>query len=226
MLLSLCYSKHLSKAIMSFRRSLSLQSDATSGISSLLPSDSFSQALDSRPTPSEAETTSSPRVAKRRKLRATSTWDHFRGAEGDEPRAKDGNILHYCKRCGNPSWSTYVTGNARRHLESEHHIFVQEESRPQKQRQTAIENAFARTTVKQMQQAKEKEMNTLRKAINFDSFREAQMLLAARRHVPLNFVTWLEYQALLIAVNPAVEDFLTDSGNTVAADLNRAYSTH
>src|SRR5579871_5222502 len=210
---------------MSFRRHSSSQSDATSGPSSLLPSDSLSQAPHNRPTPSEAETSSSQCV-KRRKVRATSTWEHFRESEGDEPHTKDGKVLHYCKRCINPRWSTYVSGNARYHLESEHHIFVQEDSRLQQGRQQAIENAFARTNVKQIQQVKEKEMNTLRKAINFDSFREAQMLLVARRRVPFNFVTWPEYQALLMAVNPAVEEFLVDSGNTVAADLDRAYSAH
>ena len=52
------------------------------------------------------------------------------------------------------------------------------------------------------------------------------MLLVARRRVPFNFVTWPEYQALLVAVNPAVEEFLADSGNTVAADLDRAYSAY
>ena len=52
------------------------------------------------------------------------------------------------------------------------------------------------------------------------------MLLAARRRIPLNFVTWPEHQALLMAINPAVEEFLTDSGNTVAADLDRAHSAH
>jgi len=217
---------------MIFRRpspSQSAQSDATSGPSSLLPSDSLSQAPHSRPTPSEAETPSSPhhpRVAKRRKVRATSTWDHFREAEGDEPYKKDGKIIHYCKRCNNPRWSTHVSNNARYHLETEHHIVVEEDSKPQKERQQAIQNAFARTTVKQTQQAKENEMNTLRRSINFDGFREAQMLLAARRRVPFNFVTWPEYQALLMAVNPAVEEFLADSGNTVAADLDRAYSAH
>jgi hypothetical protein len=105
-------------------------------------------------------------------------------------------------------------------------MFVQEDSRPQSKRQQAIENAFARTTVKQMQQVREKEINTLQNVINFDALREAQMLLTARRHIPLNFVTWPEYQAILMAINPAVEEFLTDSGNTVAADLDRAYTAH
>ncbi len=63
-------------------------------------------------------------------MRATLTWDHFREAEGDEPHIKDGKILHYYKRCSNPRWLTYVSGNARYYLESEHHIFIQEDSRP------------------------------------------------------------------------------------------------
>src|SRR5436190_9852275 len=116
---------------MGSRRSSSFQSDAASGPSSIQPSDSFSQALDNRPAPSEAEASSSQRVIKRRKLRAKSTWDHFREAEGDEPRIKDNKILHYCKRCGNPTWSTHVSINDRKHLESEHDIYIQEDSRPQ-----------------------------------------------------------------------------------------------
>ncbi|EXU94991.1 hAT family dimerization domain protein [Metarhizium robertsii] len=77
-----------------------------------------------------------------------------------------------------------------------------------------------------MQQARANEVNTLRGVINADAFREAQMLLSARRHLPLNFATWPEYQALLSAVNPAVQELLFDSGNTVAADLDRAYTAH
>ncbi|EFZ04204.1 Ribonuclease H-like protein [Metarhizium robertsii ARSEF 23] len=77
-----------------------------------------------------------------------------------------------------------------------------------------------------MQQARANEVNTLRGVINADAFREAQMLLSARRYLPLNFATWPEYQALLSAVNPAVQELLVDSGNTVAADLDRAYDAH
>ncbi|OBS16237.1 hypothetical protein FPOA_13041 [Fusarium poae] len=177
-------------------------------------------------TLSEPEASSTEHTVKRRKLRAIATWDHFRGAQGDEPRAISGNLLHYCKRCRNPSWSTHISGNARYHLKKAHHIFVREDSSSQNKRQLAIENAFARTTAKQLQQVREHERNTLRSVINVDAFREAQMLLSAHRHLPLNFVTWPEYQALLTAVNPAIQEFLTDSGNTVAADLDRAYDAH
>ncbi|KAL3587789.1 hypothetical protein FPOAC2_13688 [Fusarium poae] len=196
------------------------QSSATSSSSSVLPSDSASQFAS---TLSEPEASSTEHTVKRRKLRAIATWDHFRGAQGDEPRAISGNLLHYCKRCRNPSWSTHISGNARYHLKKAHHIFVREDSSSQNKRQLAIENAFARTTAKQLQQVREHERNTLRSVINVDAFREAQMLLSAHRHLPLNFVTWPEYQALLTAVNPAIQEFLADSGNTVAADLDRAY---
>ncbi|KAL5583979.1 hypothetical protein FOVSG1_015330 [Fusarium oxysporum f. sp. vasinfectum] len=202
---------------------VSVSSLAQSSSSSVLPSDSASQFAS---TLSEPEASSTEHTVKRRKLRAIATWDHFRGAQGDEPRAISGNLLHYCKRCRNPSWSTHISGNARYHLEKAHHIFVREDSSSQNKRQLAIENAFARTTARQLQQVREHERNTLRSVINVDAFREAQMLLSAHRHLPLNFATWPEYQALLTAVNPAVQEFLTDSGNTVAADLDRAYDAH
>lgn len=194
-----------------------------SSSSSVLPSDSVSQAASPPPDPEGPSTQHAP---KRRKLRATTTWDHFREAQGDEPRTACGRLLHYCTRCHNPSWSTHISSNARYHLEKTHHIIVQEDSKCQHRRQIAIENAFARTAVKEVQLVKEKEMNTLRSVINVDAFREAQMLLSAHKHLPLNFVAWPEYQALLTAINPAVQEFLTDSGNTVAGDLNRAYDAH
>ncbi|KAJ0126326.1 Uncharacterized protein HZ326_30572, partial [Fusarium oxysporum f. sp. albedinis] len=96
------------------------QSSATSSSSSVLPSDSASQFAS---TLSEPEASSTEHTVKRRKLRAIATWDHFRGAQGDEPRAISGNLLHYCKRCRNPSWSTHISGNARYHLKKAHHIF-------------------------------------------------------------------------------------------------------
>ncbi|KAJ0132561.1 hypothetical protein HZ326_24355, partial [Fusarium oxysporum f. sp. albedinis] len=113
------------------------QSSATSSSSSVLPSDSASQFAS---TLSEPEASSTEHTVKRRKLRAIATWDHFRGAQGDEPRAISGNLLHYCKRCRNPSWSTHISGNARYHLKKAHHIFVREDSSSQNKRQLAIEN--------------------------------------------------------------------------------------
>ncbi|KAH7204945.1 hypothetical protein AU210_012377 [Fusarium oxysporum f. sp. radicis-cucumerinum] len=198
------------------------QFNPPSSSSSVLPSDSASQAAS---TLSEPEA-STQHTTKRRKLRATLTWDHFREAQGDEPRTVSGRLLHYCTRCRNPSWSTHISGNARYHLEKAHHILIQEDSKSQDKRQLAIENAFARTAVGELQQVRKKEMNTLRSIINFDAFREAQMLPSAHKHLPLNFITWPEYQALLAAINPAVQEFLTDSGSTVVWDLTRAYDAH
>ncbi|KJK73662.1 hypothetical protein H634G_11079 [Metarhizium anisopliae BRIP 53293] len=157
---------------MSVRMSLF---EAASGASSLLPSDSISQAASSL---SESDLSPSQHSVKRRKLRAVSTWDHFREAEGDEPHRKAGKVLHYCKRCRNPPWSTHISGNARYHLENAHHVVVREDSGPQSKRQLAIENAFARTTAMQVRQTEERATNVLRAAVNANAFREAQMLMA------------------------------------------------
>lgn len=161
--------------------------------SSVLPSDSVSQIAS---TLTEPDASTQP-TTKRRKLRATTTWDHFREAQANEPRTMSGRLLHYCTHCRNPSWSTHISGNARYHLEKTHHILVREDSKSQDRRQLAIDNAFARAAVKGLPQASESQMNTLRGVINIDAFREAQMLLCAHKHLPLNFVTWPEYQAPL-----------------------------
>ena len=196
---------------------------AASDASSLLPSDSISQAASSL---SEPGLSPCQHPAKRRKLRAVSTWDHFREAHGDEPHRKAGKVLHYCKRCHNPPWSTHISRNAWYHLENSHRVVVREDSASQSKRQLAIENAFARTTAMQTQHNGERVTNTLRGAVNADAFREAQMLMAVRRHLPLNFVAWPEYQALLSAINPMVEEFQIGSGGTVAADLETAHAAH
>ncbi|KGQ09268.1 Putative AC transposase [Beauveria bassiana D1-5] len=46
------------------------------------------------------------------------------------------------------------------------------------------------------------------------------------RAVSTYFVTWPENQALLLAINPAVEGFLVGSGGTAAADLKVAHTVH
>lgn len=132
------------------------QFNSPSSSSSVLPSDSISQVASTLTEPDA----SGQRTTKRRKLRATTTWDHFREAQGNEPRIVGGRLLHYCTHCHNPSWSTHISGNARYHLEKTHHILVREDSKSQDRRQLAIENAFARTAVKELRQVKESEMNT------------------------------------------------------------------
>ncbi|KAK9443882.1 transposase-like protein [Metarhizium brunneum] len=162
--------------------------EAASSASSLRPSDSISQAPSSL---SEPDLSPCQHPVKRRKLRAVSTWDHFREAEGDEPHMKAGKVLHYCKRCRNPPWSTHISGNARYHLENAHHVVVRQDSWPQSKRQLAIENAFARTTAMQARQTEEREKNALRAVINADAFREAQMLMARKSFIAVH-AQWVD----------------------------------
>ncbi|KAM3468047.1 hypothetical protein MY5147_008330 [Beauveria neobassiana] len=158
-------------------------SAARSFTSSLLPSDSVSQANSSLSDPGLSPC---PHPVKRRKLRAVSTWDHFREAEGDEPHKKAGKVLHYYKRCHNPPWSTHISGNARYHLENAYHV---------------VDDCDTGTA----------------------KWGEGDERVA---HLPLNFVTWPEYQAILLSINPAVDEFLVGSAGTVAADLETAHASH
>ncbi len=52
------------------------------------------------------------------------------------------------------------------------------------------------------------------------------MLMAICRHLPLNFITWPEYQALLLSINPIVDGFLVSSGGTIATNLKTAYAAY
>lgn len=85
------------------------QSDAPSSLYSMLPSDSIWQVAS---TLSDPDASLSQHAVKRRKLRATLTWDHFRGAQGDESRIVSGRLLHYCMHRRNLSWSTHISSNA------------------------------------------------------------------------------------------------------------------
>lgn len=147
--------------------------DSISDSSSVMPSDSASQVVGEISDDKSSNLQDIAGFVKRRRLKAISTWDHFRQAQGDEPRTRNGKLLHYCKRCVNPTWSTHISGNARYRLETVHHAVVREQSNSATRRQLAIENAFARTASRQLQRLKEAENNTPRGAINYDAFREA-----------------------------------------------------
>lgn len=66
----------------------------------------------------------------------------------------------------------------------------------------------------------------LRNAINKEAFIEAQTQLITRRRMAFNCVEWAEYQALLMSINPEVEDFLIESHTTVPIHIKRSFITH
>ena len=166
--------------------------------------------------------------SKKRKVRATSTWTYYRKPkENEDIFSKGGQRLWYCKECIGRPYSTAITTNARRHLMSDHHIYVEEEeSTTKKLRQQALETAFAYTEEKQLQHLTAQQESVLRAAINRGAFYESLINFITRCNVPHNCVTWPEFQALLMTVNYTVEDVLVESASTVSAILSRSYSIH
>ena len=81
----------------------------------------------SSPAPSSSishqDDTESTTQRKRRKIRARSTWEHFRDPKPKEKAVNNQNQrLHYCTRCIQRPWSTASTTNVIQHLQKEHSI--------------------------------------------------------------------------------------------------------
>lgn len=186
--------------------------------SSPAPESSVSAAERSHSTPfSAASSASTPQPQpKKRKLRAPETWKHFRVPREEEETHQNNQRLWYCQHCHDPPWRTVSTTSAKRHMRSDHGIVLSDEERPAKKAlQQSLEVAFTRVEEKNRELASRDEQSTLRNTIQLDAFYEAQIQLIVRRRLPLNCVSWPEYQALLCAVNPRAEEILIHSGNTV-----------
>src|SRR5204863_1638353 len=122
--------------------------------------------------------------------------------------------LRYCKLCTKKIWNNPHKTNARHHLKHDHHIQIihNPENRPIAIRtQRAIEDAMIRARSK----ASEDIESRLRATFNRDLFLEQQTLLIVRRRLPFNLVSWPEYRALLLSINPTIEDQLISSPTTV-----------
>src|SRR5437667_5971193 len=87
-----------------------------------------STAVASISAPSGSASTNNYKKCKYNPHKAKSTWEHFHHAQGKEPdRATDSQCLWYCQRYINPTWSTQVSRNARKHLATAHNIIVEQE---------------------------------------------------------------------------------------------------
>ncbi|KAK2926576.1 hypothetical protein FoTM2_013467 [Fusarium oxysporum f. sp. vasinfectum] len=173
------------------------------------------------PTSSASTRRSQP---KKRKLRTPETWKHFRVPQGDEETHQNNQRLWYCQHCHNPPWRTVSTTSAKRHMRKDHGIIIDDEERTAKKRlQQSLEVAFTRAEEKNRETVSRGEQSILRNTIQLDAFYEAQIQLITRRRLPLNCVSWPEYQALLCAINPMAEEILIQSGTTVLAHTEHSY---
>ncbi|KAJ3496446.1 hypothetical protein NLG97_g2651 [Lecanicillium saksenae] len=112
-------------------------------------------------------------------------------------------------------------------MRNDHGIVIEDDERPAKKAlQQSLEVAFSRAEGMSRAILARDEQSILRNTIDLDAFYEAQIQLITRRRLPLNCVSWPEYQALLCAVNPRADEVLIQSGNTALAHIERSYAVH
>src|SRR6266516_900002 len=155
-------------------------------------------------------------------------WSFFRDAQPTEA-AKDekSRKLRYCVRCIRPKYSTAFKTNARKHLRAVHSIIINynRENRAIAIRtQQSIEDGRLRAGQNAFDPESADMHEQLRISFNREHFLELQTLLIVRRRLPFTIVSWPEYRALILSANPAIEDLLISSPNTIAAHIRRSYS--
>jgi restriction endonuclease Mrr len=112
-------------------------------------------------------------------------------------------------------------------MRKDHGIIIDGEERAAKKRlQQSLEVAFTRAEEKNREIVSRGEQSILRNTIQLDAFYEAQIQLITRRRLPLNCVSWPEYQALLCAINSMAEEILIQSGTTALAHTEQSYVVH
>jgi ribosomal protein L44E len=160
-------------------------------------------------------------LAKRRKLRATEVWNHFREPQGNEPAFnKQKQRLHYCSRCKSKAWSSGTTKNAKNHLEKEHGIKIDNKGfKNHKARQESLSIAFQR-------QANRSQSTSSGNQLTRESFNEAMIQLIANCNLPLSSVEWPEMQALLLLCNPQAESYLIESRSSIPRLLTESFGFH
>lgn len=162
---------------------------------------------------------------KRRKIRATTTWEHSRPTTSNEPTHDSSNRkFFYCKYCTRKTWSGSITTNIRRHLSSKHNIAVEEKDSlvkiAAKKQWDSMKDKMAQKRDDSTATAKEK---VLQDAIQSSVVRQALAELIVTRNLPYEATTWPELRALLQSVNHMASDVLPSSRNTVKRYIEDEY---
>ncbi|KAF1981145.1 hypothetical protein K402DRAFT_343069 [Aulographum hederae CBS 113979] len=80
--------------------------------------------------------------------------------------------------------------------------------------------------LRQREKISEAAEEKVRGSFDREHFLELQALFIVRRRLPFHIVTWPEYRALLISVNPIIKDQLISSDNTVRQHIRASYTHH
>ena len=165
----------------------------------------FSDSIAQESLQSADTETQTTQKSKGRGRSAIATWiPHSREAQGDEDKRK-----RYCLHCKPPQtvYSTHVSTNFRRHLQSEHSITV--ETGPSKL-QTEVLAQLQQLYLKaeSSDQTDEIDRLVLRKCLNADVINEALVSLIVVQNLAFRAAEWPELHVLCQALNPESKDFV------------------
>ena len=161
------------------------------------------------------ESTSQVKTSSKGKIKATETWEHAREAEGDEPKlGSNGKKLLYCIYCTkNPPYSTWVTANFRRHLQSGHDILVKkDESHVSQATNQQLLNLY-RLMKKDSRPDYTKDFlgAVLEDLLDQDVLNQAIVSFFIRHDIPFRVVGSPEFHTICRILNPVSKGFIRTS---------------
>lgn len=182
-----------------------------------------SSLFDEVETSSNTTDFSDSRPSKRRKLRATNTWQYSRKANTGEPeRDPKRNRIFYCSYTS-CSFTGTVTTNIRAHLKTHGILVSEQEPLAKKAGKEKLKQIVDKMKDHAASQRDKAEQETLKKCIQKRVVREALAELIVTRNLPYEATTWPELRALLLSVNYMADDALAASKNTVPATIRLSY---
>ncbi|KAG7415018.1 hypothetical protein Forpi1262_v016824 [Fusarium oxysporum f. sp. raphani] len=207
----------------------SLASFASSdGTRSVAPVSSSSELPSSTSPAPQIASSSNGRTTRKRKTTA-NTWAHAREPQNLEPArcpCKNEKI-YYCMHCIDPTYSTTVSTTFRHHLCKVHGIELDSHDHPvKKQRDSLIQDAFAKAGEVSAAKRLMRQEDTLRAAVNRKAALEALVQLVTVRNLSYNCSSWPELHALIGAVNYTAEGIISLSHGSIQKLVSNSYCVH
>ena len=156
---------------------------------------------------------------------ATQLWQHSRTALDGEPLKRGVNRIMYCRHC--PLESTYssdVSTNFRRHLQSKHQITAKE--LPSVVRATAAAQLQALyQDADSVNRTQELDTQVFQKVLDRDVLNKALVLLITVRNLPFRIVEWPEFHTFCQVLNPESKDYLLTAHATIPKLIAQSWQT-
>jgi len=176
--------------------------------------------------PSEAisATSATSEISRKSRSRtAQATWAHARTAILDEPELSGRNRILYCIHCPSESpYSSHITTNFRRHLQSKHGILVEELP-------SSLESTITEKLSQLYIQAKASgntddiKAQVFQDCLDQDLINEALVSLIVVRNLPFRIIEWPEFHVFCRLLNPQSEDSLATAHSTIPKLIDRSW---